>query len=230
LTVSHGEDIRKIIIIGAGPGGLCMAIKLLEAGISDFVILEEASGVGGTWYHNRYPGLCCDIPSYLYSFSFAPKRDWSRPYPSQPEILAYLEDVAATYDLVPRIRFNTKVEAARWNEEGATWHVSSTRGEFASHVLVSAVGMLNTPQWPDVPGLTNFGGKLFHSARWDSDVDLSGSSLAIIGSAATAVQMAPELASEAAQLYLYQRSATWVLPRENEPFTRGAAIAFRERS
>jgi len=109
----HSADIRRIIIIGAGPGNLCMAIKLLEAGIRDFVILEEAPGLGATWYHNRYPGLCCDIPSYLYSFSFAPKRDWSRPYSSQPEILAYLEDVAIKHDIVPHIHFNTKVEAAR---------------------------------------------------------------------------------------------------------------------
>jgi len=237
--MSHSADIRRIIIIGAGPGGLCMAIKLLEAGIRDFVILEEAPGLGGTWYHNRYPGLCCDIPSYLYSFSFAPKRDWSRPYPSQPEILAYLEDVAVKHEIVPYIHFNTKVEAARWNEDSCSWRVSSTRGEFVARVLISAVGMLNMPQWPDVPGLEDFGGKLFHSARWDSDIDLSSSALAIIGSAATAVQMAPELAREAAQLYLYQRSATWVLPRENEPFTQqelarfandpDAALAERER-
>jgi cation diffusion facilitator CzcD-associated flavoprotein CzcO len=99
--MSHHEDFRRIVIIGAGPGGRCMTIKLREAGIRDFVILEEASGLGGTWYHNRYPGLCCDIPSYLYSFSFEPKRDWSRPYPPQPEILAYLEDVAAKYEIVP---------------------------------------------------------------------------------------------------------------------------------
>ncbi len=217
--MSHTEDVRRIIIIGAGPGGLCMAIKLREAGIRDFVILEEAPGLGGTWYHNRYPGLSCDIPSYLYSFSFEPKRDWSRPYPPQAEILAYLEDVAAKHEIVPHIRFDTKVEAARWNEESCTWHVSSARGEFVSRVLISAVGMLNTPKWPDIHGLEAFGGKLFHSARWNSDIDVSGSALAVIGSAATAVQMAPELAGDVAQLYLYQRSATWVLPRQNDPFT-----------
>ena len=200
--MSHTEDVRRIVIIGAGPGGLCMAIKLREAGIRDFVILEEAPGLGGTWYHNRYPGLCCDIPSYLYSFSFEPKRDWSRPYPPQAEILAYLEDVAAKHEIVPHIRFDTKVEAARWNEESCTWHVSSARGEFVSRVLISAVGMLNTPKWPDIRGLEAFGGKLLHSARWPRDLDVSGRTLAVIGSAATAVQMAPELAKEVAQLYL----------------------------
>jgi cation diffusion facilitator CzcD-associated flavoprotein CzcO len=217
--MSHHGEVRRIAIIGAGPGGLCMAIQLKRAGIQDFVILEEASGLGGTWYHNRYPGLCCDIPSYLYSFSFEPKRDWSRPYPPQAEILAYLEDVAAKYEVVPHIRFDAKVEAARWNEETRTWHVSSARGELVARVLISAVGMLNLPKWPDVPGLEGFGGKLLHSARWDRDLDLSGRALAVIGSAATAVQMAPELAREVAQLYLYQRSPTWVLPRENDPFS-----------
>jgi cation diffusion facilitator CzcD-associated flavoprotein CzcO len=235
----HDESVRRIVIIGAGPGGLCMAIKLRAAGIRDFVILEEASGLGGTWYHNRYPGLCCDIPSYLYSFSFAPKRDWSRPYPPQAEILAYLEDVAAQYEIAPHILFDAKVEAARWNEENCTWHVSSTRGEFVSRVLISAVGMLNTPKWPDIRGLEAFGGKLLHSARWNSDLDISGSALAVIGSAATAVQMAPELAKDVAQLYVYQRSPTWVLPRENDPFSDeqlarfahepDAALAERER-
>jgi len=215
----HHEGVRRIVIIGAGPGGLCMAIKLRAAGIRDFVILEEASGLGGTWYHNRYPGLCCDIPSYLYSFSFAPKRDWSRPYPPQAEILAYLEDVAAKYEIVPHILFDAKVEAARWNEESCTWRVSSTRGEFVSRVLISAVGMLNTPKWPDISGLETFGGKLLHSARWDRGLDVSGRTLAVIGSAATAVQMAPELAKDVAQLYVYQRSPTWVLPRDNDPFT-----------
>jgi cation diffusion facilitator CzcD-associated flavoprotein CzcO len=226
MAMSHDENARSIVIIGAGPGGLCMAIKLREAGIRDFVILEEASGLGGTWYHNRYPGLCCDIPSYLYSFSFEPKRDWSRPFPPQPEILAYLEDVADRYEIAPHIRFDTKVEAARWNEESGTWHVSSTRGEFVSRVLISAVGMLNVPKWPDIPGLEAFNGKLLHSARWDSDLDVAGSSLAVIGSAATAVQMAPELAREAGQLYLYQRSPTWVLPRENDPFSEEELARF----
>jgi cation diffusion facilitator CzcD-associated flavoprotein CzcO len=237
--MSHDEDARQIVIIGAGPGGLCMAIKLKEAGIHDFVILEEAPGLGGTWYHNRYPGLCCDIPSYLYSFSFEPKRDWSRPYPAQAEILSYLEDVAAKHKIVSHIRFDTKVQSARWNEESCTWHMSSTQGDFTSHVLVSAVGMLNTPKWPDIPGLEVFGGKLLHSSRWNSDLDVAGSTLAVIGSAATAVQMAPELAKEVEQLYLYQRSPAWVLPRENDPFTEeelsrlandpDAASAERER-
>jgi cation diffusion facilitator CzcD-associated flavoprotein CzcO len=226
--MSHHEAVRKIVIIGAGPGGLCMAIKLRQAGIREFVILEEASGLGGTWYHNRYPGLCCDIPSYLYSYSFEPKRDWSRPYPPQPEILTYLEDVAARYEIVPHIRFDTKVEAARWDEESCTWRVSSARGEFVSRILISAVGMLNSPKWPDIPGIDAFGGKLLHSARWDGDLDVSGCTLAVIGSAATAVQMAPELARDLRQLYLYQRSPTWVLPRENDPFTAEELARFAD--
>jgi cation diffusion facilitator CzcD-associated flavoprotein CzcO len=127
--------------------------------------------------------------------------------------------VAAEHDIVPHIVFDAKVEAARWNEESCTWRVSSTRGEFVSRVPISAVGMLNTPKWPDISGLETFGGTLLHSARWDPGLNVSGRTLAVIGSAATAVQMAPELAKDVAQLYVYQRSPTWVLPRDNDPFT-----------
>ena len=175
----HTEDIRRIMIIGAGPGGLCMAIKLREAGIRDFVILEEAPGLGGTWYHNRYPGLCCDIPSYLYSFSFEPKRDWSRPYPPQAEILAYLEDVAAKHEIVPHIRFDTKVEAARWNES-CTWHVSSARVS-SSRVPDQRRRHAEHAAVADIRGLEAFGGTLLHSARWNSDIDVSGRALAVSG-------------------------------------------------
>ena len=213
------QIFQRIVIIGAGPGGMCTAIKLKEAGIEDFVVLERASGVGGTWYNNTYPGLECDVRSHLYSFSFEPKKDWSRPYPSQPEILEYLEGIADRYDLRPHVRLGTEVRSARWDEELSTWELETTRGALGAHVLVSALGMFNILNWPDIPGLDEFRGTLFHSAQWDYDHDLSGETVALIGSAASAVQLAPEIAREVDQLHLFQRSASWVLPKANHPFT-----------
>jgi cation diffusion facilitator CzcD-associated flavoprotein CzcO len=210
----------KIAIIGAGPGGLCMAIELRKAGIEDFVILEKGSGVGGTWRHNTYPGLSCDVRSHLYSFSFEPKRDWTRPYPDQPEILAYLEQVAARYEIGSHLRTQTEIRSARWDEGHALWELFTAEGErIEAQIVVSAMGMFNELQWPEIPGLRDFRGTLFHAARWNHAHDLRGGHVAVIGSAATAVQMIPEVARLAGQLYVYQRSANWVLPKENDPFS-----------
>ena len=217
-TVGQRET-RRIVIVGAGPGGMCTAIKLREAGIEDFVILEQASGVGGTWHNNTYPGLECDVRSHLYSFSFAPKRDWTRPYPSQPEILEYLQGVAEKYAILPHIRLGTQVRSARWDEEACVWHVETDGGGIDAQVVVSAMGMFNVIKWPDIQGLEDFRGTLFHSARWNHRHDLSGEAVAVIGSAASAVQLAPEIAPHVAQLFLFQRSASWVIPKENDPFT-----------
>jgi cation diffusion facilitator CzcD-associated flavoprotein CzcO len=209
-----------IAIIGAGPGGLCMAIELRKAGIEDFVILEKGSGVGGTWRHNTYPGLSCDVRSHLYSFSFEPKRDWTRPYPDQPEILAYLEQVAAKHEIGSHLRTHTEVRSARWNDERALWElVTVTDERIEAQIVVSAMGMFNELQWPEIPGLREFRGTLFHAARWNHAHDLDGRSVAVIGSAATAVQMIPELAKRVARLYVHQRSANWVLPKQNDPFS-----------
>ena len=205
--------------MGAGPGGMCTAIKLKAAGIDDFVILERGSGVGGTWYNNTYPGLECDVRSHLYSFSFEPKKDWTRPYPSQPEILEYLQGVATRYGLLPHLHFETEVQSAHWDEATSTWELGTSQGRFRADVVVSAIGMFNIIKWPDIPGLEDFGGTLFHSARWDHQHDLSGKAVAVIGSAASAVQLAPEIAKVVAQLHLFQRSASWVLPKANTPFT-----------
>jgi cation diffusion facilitator CzcD-associated flavoprotein CzcO len=211
---------RRVVIMGAGPGGMCTAIKLKAAGIDDFVILERGSGVGGTWYNNTYPGLECDVRSHLYSFSFEPKKDWTRPYPSQPEILEYLQGVASRYGLLPHLQFETEVRSAHWDEATSTWELSTSQGRFCADVVVSAIGMFNIIKWPDIRGLEDFRGTLFHSARWNHQHDLSGEAVAVIGSAASAVQLAPEIAKVVAQLYLFQRSASWVLPKANAPFTR----------
>jgi cyclohexanone monooxygenase len=209
----------SIVIIGAGPGGLCTAIKLLEAGIDDFVVFERADQVGGTWYRNRYPGLECDVRSHLYSFSFCPKKDWTQPYPRQPEILEYLKGIACRYGLSPYIQLGARVLKATWREDEAAWTIETNRGSVEASVLVSAMGMFNVIRWPEVLGLRDFDGKLMHSAEWETEYPLEGRRVGVIGSAASAVQLAPEVAKVASHLSLFQRSASWVLPKANDPFT-----------
>jgi cation diffusion facilitator CzcD-associated flavoprotein CzcO len=210
----------RIAIIGAGPGGLCMAIKLKAAGYDDFVILERSGGVGGTWYRNRYPGCACDIQSHLYSYSFEIKPDWSRPYATQPEILEYMEFCAKKYDVLPHCRFFSEVVRATWNDSSATWTVELESGDrVEAEVVVSALGMFNDLAWPDIEGLDTFAGTSFHSAQWNWDHDLTGETVGVIGSAASAVQFVPEIVKQAGQVYLYQRTANWVLPKMDDPWS-----------
>lgn len=205
-----------------------MGIQLQEAGVSDFVILEKADGVGGTWWHNRYPGAECDVQSHLYSFSFAPKVDWSRPFARQPEILEYVESVADRYGMHRHVRFNREVVAAHWDEQVNEWQVRLADGEMLRcRVLISAMGMFNNPAWLDIPGLESFQGTCFHSARWDHGHSLAGERVAVIGSAASAVQFIPEIAYDVGRLDIYQRSANWVLPKADEPFTEAELERFR---
>ncbi len=219
----------RILIIGAGPGGMCTAIKLLEAGIKDFVILEKAEGVGGTWWHNRYPGAECDVKSHLYSFSFELKADWSRPFAGQPEILEYLEHVAEKFSIKPYIRFKHTVKSARWDDASGEWTVETTDGQlFRAPIVVSGMGMFNELTFPDVGGLDQFGGTLFHSARWDHGHDLTGKRVAVIGSAASAVQFVPEIADKTAALHLFQRTANWVAPKDDAPYTPAQLKVLRE--
>ncbi len=222
----------RIAIIGAGPGGLCAAIQLKEAGFEDFVILEQGDGVGGTWYHNRYPGCACDIPSFLYSFSFEPKNDWARPYGSQEEILGYMENLADKYGLLPHCRFHSEVKAATWSDADARWRLELASGNgsgeaLEADVVVSALGMFNELAWPDIEGQGEFAGTAFHSARWNWDHDLGGETVGVIGSAASAVQFVPEIAKVAGQVHLFQRTANWVMPKEDAPFTEELLELFR---
>jgi cation diffusion facilitator CzcD-associated flavoprotein CzcO len=220
---------RRIAIIGAGPGGLCMGVRLRQAGLENFVLLEKARGVGGTWYHNRYPGCACDIPSHLYSFSFEPKRDWSRPYGSQEEIRAYLEQCAGKYGLLTHCRFGSAVQNAVWDEPRARWSLRLESGEVVeADVVVSALGMFNELAWPEIPGLDAFAGTSFHSARWSWDHDLSGERVGVIGSAASAVQFVPEIVKQARQVHLFQRTANWVMPKQDDPFTAEQLAYFAE--
>ena len=223
-----GQQTPRIAIIGAGPGGLCMAVRLAQQGFDDFVLLEKGSGVGGTWYHNRYPGCACDIPSHLYSFSFEIKRDWSRPYAPQAEILQYMEHVAHKYGVLPHCRFGCEVRSAVWDEARSVWTLELCSGETVeAEIVVSAIGMFNELVWPDIAGLDSFAGTSFHSGRWRWDHDLTGRRVAVIGSAASAVQFVPEIVKQAEQVYLYQRTANWVIPKADTPYTEEQLAHFR---
>ncbi|KAF9892639.1 hypothetical protein FE257_001041 [Aspergillus nanangensis] len=214
-----------VVIIGAGISGLCMAIDLIRrTKCSNFVILEKGSQVGGTWNDNKYPGCACDVWSSLYSYSFEQKSDWTREYPGQEEILAYIIKVAEKYGLFKHIRFNSAVQEARWDDTNRRWNVkvgvSGAKDsqyletyDLETEFLISAVGQLNAPSWPSISGLDDFSGKLMHSARWDWSYDFSGKRVAIIGNGASAVQIIPELAKSASHLSIYQRTPNWVIPR-----------------
>ena len=210
----------EVAVIGAGPGGICSAIKLRAAGIDDFIILEKAPGVGGTWWNNRYPGAECDVQSHLYSFTFEPKRDWSRPYARQPEILRYMQHVADKYDVASAARFNAEVMAARWDEVNACWSIEVNGGEvITARSLISGVGMFCKLAYPDVPGREKFAGTQFHTGDWLDGHSLAGERVAVIGSAASAVQMIPEIADDVAHLTVFQRRPQWVLPKDDAPYT-----------
>ncbi len=219
----------RIAIIGAGPGGLCMAIRLKQAGFEDFVLLEKGQGIGGTWYHNRYPGCACDIEAHLYSYSFEIKHDWSRPYAPQPEILEYIEHCAEKYGVLSHCRFESSVRSAVWDEDRARWTLVLESGESVeAEVVVGAIGMFNELNWPEIEGLDSFAGTRFHSARWDWDHDLAGETVGVIGSAASAVQFVPEIVKTAGRVHLFQRTANWVLPKLDDPYTEEQLDHFRK--
>lgn len=208
---------HEVVVIGAGISGIAAAIKLREAGVEDVVILEKADTYGGTWRANTYPGCACDVPSNLYSFSFAPNSDWSRVYGNQPEILAYIDGVARDRGLEDITRFEVEVRGATWNAEAARWHLDTSDGEITTRFLVAAAGPWNEPKIPDLPGLADFPGEVWHSARWNHDVDLDGKRVAVIGTGASAVQFVPEVQKRVAGLHLFQRTAHWVLPKVDHP-------------
>lgn len=208
---------QKAVIIGAGFAGLCMAIKLKEAGIHDFLILEKGDRVGGTWYFNRYPGAACDVPSCAYSYSFEPNPHWSRHFAAQPEIEAYIHHCVEKYQLAEHIRCGQGVTEAKWG--GSGWEVATSNGDlFKADFVISAVGQLNAPAMPDIKGIETFAGSSFHSARWQSDVDLNGKRVAVIGAAASAVQLIPEVAKQAAHLRVFQRTPNYLIPRFDRPY------------
>ncbi len=213
------KGTRRILIIGSGFGGLGLAIRLKRAGIASFTILEKGTTLGGTWRDNTYPGAACDVQSMLYSFSFEPKTDWTRKWSGQAEIHAYMEACARRNDLLRHVRFGVEVASARFDETHGTWTVRTTGGEeIVTDVLVSSVGQLHQPQIPKFPGLEDFRGPSFHSARWRHDVDLAGKRVGVIGNAASAVQFVPEIAKVVDHLTIFQRSANWMIARGDRPF------------
>ncbi|MDH2424327.1 NAD(P)/FAD-dependent oxidoreductase [Sphaerisporangium sp. TRM90804] len=213
----------SVAVIGAGFGGLCMAIRLQRAGVS-YTVFEKAGGVGGTWRDNTYPGAACDIPSHLYSYSFEQRDDWTRRYPRQPEILAYLERCADKYGVRARLRLNTEVTSAAFDEAVNRWRVRTAGGEeHLFDVVVTGVGQLSRPYLPDIPGMAGFAGAGFHSARWDHGRDLTGRRVAVIGNGPSSAQLVPRVARVAGHLDLYQRTPNWVLPKPDGELGRRPA-------
>jgi cyclohexanone monooxygenase len=215
-TAGAVREVR-VAIIGSGFAGLAMGIGLKKRGETDFVLLERADEVGGTWRDNTYPGAACDVQSNLYSFSFAPNPDWPRSYSEQPEIQAYLQATADRFAVREHCVFGADVTSARWHEKARRWEVRTTAGTFIAQVLVSAAGALADPTYPDIPGLDTFAGTLMHSARWDSGHDLTGEKVAVIGTGASAIQIVPAIQPLVQSLAVYQRTAAWVVPRTDHP-------------
>jgi cation diffusion facilitator CzcD-associated flavoprotein CzcO len=206
-----------VAVVGSGFSGLATAIRLLQSGEPDFVVLERADDVGGTWRDNSYPGCACDVPSHLYSFSFAPNPDWTRSFSGQPEIQAYIQRTAQDTGATDHIHFGTELLEASWNSPERRWHLRTNRGEFTAELLVVGAGPLSEPTLPDIPGIEKFAGTMFHSATWDHDHDLTGERVAVIGTGASSIQFVPHVQQHAAHLRLFQRTAPWVLPRRDRP-------------
>lgn len=218
-----------VVILGAGMSGICMAIKLREAGIEDLVMLEKSESPGGTWNDNTYPGACCDVASHLYSFSFEPNPDWSRAYSEQAQIRSYFEHCVEKYGLRSSIRYGTTVVSAHYEEETGHWLVGTADGEnLRCKFLVSGLGQLNLPNTPHFEGAESFQGESFHSARWNHDLDLTGKRVAVIGNAASAIQFIPPVAEQAQQVTIYQRSANYLLARNDSTYSEADKQRYRD--
>jgi cation diffusion facilitator CzcD-associated flavoprotein CzcO len=216
------------LIVGAGFAGLAAAIKLQEAGERDFVVIEKDSDVGGTWHINTYPGAECDVPSQLYSYSFALNPDWSKVYSPQQEIWEYTKRVAEDAGVLDRFVFDTAVVDATWDETAQRWRVATTGGEYAARTVVAGAGGLSEPRLPGIDGIDGFQGEIFHSARWNHDVDLAGKRVAVIGTGASAIQLVPELQKVVDHLDVYQRTPNWVIPRNERQFSPLEKAAFKK--
>lgn len=216
-----------VAIIGAGFGGIAMAHRLKQEGTRTFVLLERANDVGGTWRDNSYPGCACDVPSHLYSLSFALNPNWSRTYSPQPEIWAYLKDVVRKEGLLGHVRFGREVQEAAWDDEAKRWRITTSNGTTVAKAIVSAAGPLTEPKLPNIPGLADFEGTLFHSARWKHDHDLTGERVAVVGTGASAIQLIPAIQPKVGELHVFQRTAAWVLPRTDRPITPVERFIYR---
>jgi cation diffusion facilitator CzcD-associated flavoprotein CzcO len=218
---------RRIVVIGAGFGGLGMAIRLLQRGEKDFVVVEKGQDVGGAWRDNTYPGCQCDVASNMYSFSFAQNPNWSRSFAPQGEIWEYLRHCADKFGARPFIRFGTEVQSARWDDRTQRWHIRTNRGAFTADILVSGHGGLSAPSAPDLPGLEKFKGTVFHSATWNHDHDLAGERVGVIGTGASAIQIIPAIQPRVGELRIFQRTPPWVVPRLDFEFSGFKKFVFR---
>ena len=217
----NGTEPRHVRygILGAGFGGLGTAIRLEQQGETDFLVFERDGDVGGTWWANTYPGCHCDIPSHLYSFSFAPNPDWTRTYPKQPELSAYLRRTAERWGIYDRVRLNCEVTVAEWDEDACRWRLETTRGPYTADLLIAAPGPLSEPSIPALKGLEDFEGTVFHTARWNHDHDLRGRKVAFVGTGASAIQAVPEIQPLVAHMDVFQRTPPWVVPHRDRPIT-----------
>lgn len=218
----------EVLIVGTGFSGLGMAIELKRTGRHDFVVLEKASDLGGTWRDNQYPGCACDVQSHMYSYSFELNPNWSRAFAEQPEIWAYLQGVADKYDLRRHIRFDTEFTGARWDEDAKVWHVETGPGDtYTAKALVMGVGALHIPNVPELPGVERFEGRVFHSARWDNQHDLTGRKVAVVGTGASAIQFVPKIADQVESLEIFQRTPPWIMPKADRPISEREHRIFR---
>ncbi|MFD4367865.1 flavin-containing monooxygenase [Rhodococcus sp. NPDC058521] len=215
------------LIIGSGFAGLGAAIRLSQKGRNDFLVVERGNDVGGTWRDNTYPGAACDVPSHLYSYSYALNPEWTRSFSTQPEIQKYIQSVSKKYNVLDKHIFGCEVESVRWDNAGSRWHVNTSKGEFVARIVVSAVGALCEPSLPDIKGIEGFQGEIFHSARWNHDADLTGKRVAVIGTGASAIQIIPAIGKKVDHLDVYQRTAPWVLPRADREYTKAEGLAFK---
>ena len=221
-----GERPLRFVIIGAGMSGILSAIKLHEAGLDDFTIYEKAERLGGTWRENTYPGIACDVPSHLYSYSFEPNPEWSHRFSPGDEIEAYFEGVAKRHGVTDRIRFGEEVARCHWT--GGRWQLETKRGQRdVADVVIAATGVLHHPSLPEIAGLDSFAGACFHSARWDHGVSLDGKRVGVVGTGSTAVQIVSAVVDRVAKLSLFQRTAQWIAPQENPPYSEPEKDAFR---
>lgn len=223
----NGATHVDTLIIGSGFAGLGAAIRLAQMGKHDFLVLERGEDVGGTWRDNTYPGAACDVPSHLYSYSFALNPEWTRSFSTQPEIQKYIQSVSKKYNVLDKHIFGCDVETARWNVDTSRWDVRTSKGDFVAKFVVSAVGALCEPSLPDIDGIAGFEGEIFHSARWNHDADLTGKRVAVIGTGASAIQIVPAIGKKVEHLDVYQRTAPWILPRADREYTKPEHLAFK---
>jgi cation diffusion facilitator CzcD-associated flavoprotein CzcO len=221
------KNAAKVIVIGAGFGGLAAAIRLKQTGQDDFIVLERADDVGGVWRDNRYPGCACDVQSHLYSYSFAPNAGWSHQFSPQSEIWDYLRRCARDFQILERIRFNTVVQKLHWSDAHGEWIIETSHGEYRGRYVLLGMGALSDPRIPSLEGMSDFKGLLYHSAQWPTNLDLRGKSVCVVGTGASAIQFVPRIQPVVSKLYLFQRTAPWVVKRGDSAISRKTAKRFQ---